>query len=92
MKYLALLTIVDAELNGRVRPDHLRYISALYEQGKVFQAGPFPDGSGGLVIYHNLDEPDLRALAEADPVITSGARTLTWIPWHVLELPIARES
>lgn len=86
MAYLAMLEIVDADLNREVRPRHLRYIAELYRQGKVLHAGPFADGSGGLVIYHNVDEDEARALAAHDPVIESGARRLTLIPWTILDL------
>ncbi len=88
MTFLAMLTIVDPELNQNVRPSHLRYISDLYRQGKVLMAGPFGDGSGGLVIYHNVEEAEAKELAEADPVVQSGARTLKLVPWTVLTLPI----
>lgn len=89
MYYLAVLTIVDAARNQQERPAHLRYISDLYEQGYVQEAGPFADGSGGLVIYQNVDENTARRLAEADPAVTSGARTLRLIPWKVLDLPLS---
>lgn len=88
MKYVALLTIVDAELNQKVRPHHLTYISELYEQGKVVMAGPFQDGKGGLVMYECETEEEAAQLAAADPVVATGARTLELRAWQMLDLPV----
>ncbi|MDQ0189601.1 hypothetical protein JI721_08965 [Alicyclobacillus cycloheptanicus] len=88
MKYVALLTIVDPELNQRVRPDHLKYISDLYEQGKVVMAGPFTDGKGGMVVYECDSEAQASELANADPVVKAGARTLELRAWQALDLPV----
>lgn len=88
MKYVALLTIVNSQLNQEIRPKHLQYISDLYTQGKVFAAGPFADGRGGLVIYECDTDEEAMDLATADPVITSGARTVEVRAWNPLDLPI----
>ncbi len=87
MLFLAILTIVNADLNRTVRPDHLRYLEECHRDGKVLLAGPFEDGTGGLVIYQNVDLTQARKLAQADPAVTSGARTLQLIPWAVLDFP-----
>lgn len=86
MMYAAFLTIRDPELNQAVRPDHLSYIAKLQQDGKVLLAGPFPDGSGGMVIYHNVTEREGLSLAEADPIIASGARDLKLLAWNPLDL------
>lgn len=88
MKYLAMLTIVDQELNQKTRPAHLKYASDLFEQGKVFAAGPFPDGLGGLVIYDCESDEEAKRLANADPAVTSGARTVEVRAWKTLDFPI----
>lgn len=88
MKYLAMLTIIDADKHKASRPAHLKYVSELYTEGKVFAAGPFPDGKGGLVIYDCESEEEAERLANADPAITSGARTLELRAWQTLELPV----
>jgi uncharacterized protein len=89
MLYVAMLTIVDQELNAKVRPAHLSYINDLYKQGKVVMAGPFTDKQGGMVIYKAESLEEARRLAEADPVVTEGARTLELREWSPLELPLA---
>ncbi len=89
MYYVALLTIVDAELNAKIRPDHLAYIDQLYRENKVLMAGPFTDGKGGLVIYRADSWEEAKQLAEADPVVAQGARTLELRQWKPLEFPLS---
>lgn len=88
MKYLAILTIVDEKKNFELRPLHLKYASDLYEAGKVFAAGPFPDGRGGLIIYECESDEEAQRLANEDPSVRSGARTVELRAWKMLELPI----
>lgn len=86
MTYVGLLKIIDPELNQKVRPRHLAYLADWRRQHKVIMAGPFVDGSGGLVIW-SADTPDeARQLAQEDPVVASGARELTLIEWQPLDL------
>lgn len=84
MKYAAILTIIDVEGNQRIRPAHLTYINGLRAEGKVTQAGPFADGKGGMVIYEADSLAEARALAEADPVVKEGVRTLELREWTLL--------
>ena len=88
MLYVAFLPIVDQELNAKIRPAHLEYINDLYRQDKVFMAGPFTDKQGGLGIYKAESLEEARKLAEADPVVVEGARTLELREWSPLELPL----
>lgn len=89
MKYVALLTIVDHEKNRESRPDHLSYLDNLYQQGLVHMAGPFPDGTGGLVIYQDVTEAEAKRLAAEDPAVTSGARTVELKLWEPLAFPLS---
>ncbi|GAA4718921.1 YciI family protein [Brevibacillus fulvus] len=89
MLYAALLTIIDQELNAKVRPAHLEYVDQLFRAGKVVMAGPFTDKQGGMVIYKADSMAEAQALAEADPVVKEGARTLELREWSPLELPLA---
>lgn len=88
MLYAALLTIVDQDLNAKVRPAHLDYINELYKQGKVVMAGPFTDKMGGMVIYKADSLQEAAALAQQDPVVVEGARTLELREWSPLSLPL----
>lgn len=89
MHYVALLTIVDAELNAKVRPAHLDYLDKLYKEHKVVMAGPFADKKGGMVIYRADSPEEAKALAEADPVVAEGARTLELREWNPLQFPLS---
>ncbi|MEF3310675.1 YciI family protein [Paenibacillus sp. GYB004] len=89
MHYVALLTIIDQELNAKVRPAHLDYLDRLYKENKVVMAGPFTDKKGGMVIYRADSPEEARALAEADPVVAEGARTLELREWNALSFPLS---
>lgn len=88
MLYIAMLPIIDQELNTKVRPAHLDYIDKLHQEGKVLMAGPFTDKQGGMVIYKAGSFEEAKVLAEADPAVTEGARTLDLREWSPLELPL----
>ena len=83
---IALLWIVDREANQRLRPAHLDYIARLRREGKVVMAGPFADGSGGMVIYRVESMDEARRLVLDDPVISGGARRFTLLEWTPLTL------
>lgn len=88
MLYVANLPIVDQELNAKIRPAHLEYINKLFQEGKVVMAGPFTDKQGGMVIYKADSLEEAKQLAEADPAVTEGARTLQLREWNPLSLPL----
>lgn len=89
MHYVALLSIIDADLNAKVRPAHLEYLDKLYKENKVVMAGPFTDKKGGMVIYRADSFEEAKALAEADPVVAEGARTLELREWSPLQFPLS---
>ncbi|MBE3597437.1 MAG: hypothetical protein IMX02_01035 [Limnochordaceae bacterium] len=83
---VALLWIVDAEANARLRPAHLEYVGRLYREGKVVLAGPFADGRGGMVIYRVASMDEAQRLVLDDPVVQGGARRFTLLEWKPLDL------
>lgn len=72
-------------------PDHLAYQREMEMQGKLRLAGPLSDPSGeemvgaGLIIYCAGTIEEARAMAEADPMHASGARSFTLRKWLVNE-------
>jgi uncharacterized protein YciI len=88
MLYVAMLPIIDQELNTKVRPAHLDYLNKLFQEGKVVMAGPFTDKLGGMVIYKADTMEEAKQLAEADPAVTEGARTLQLREWSPLHFPL----
>ena len=72
-------------------PDHLAYQAELERRGQLALAGPMSDESGdhmqgvGLIIYRAESFDAARAIAEQDPMHTSGARTFTLRRWMINE-------
>ena len=72
-------------------PDHLAYQAELEKAGNLAFAGPLSDESGdhmqgmGLIIYRADSLDSARAMADADPMHKSGARTFTLRRWMINE-------
>ena len=72
-------------------PDHLAYQAELERAGKLAFAGPMSDETGdhmqgvGLIIYRAENLEAAQALAEADPMHKSGARTFVLRRWLINE-------
>ncbi len=72
-------------------PAHLAYQREMEQSGNLVLAGPMSDDSGeqmqgvGLIIYRASSLEAARALAEADPMHASGARTFRLRRWLVNE-------
>ncbi|MTH99087.1 YciI family protein [Roseibium sp. RKSG952] len=80
----------DADIKGNLEA-HLAYQAKLERDGKLAFAGPLSDLTGedmqgeGLIIYRAASLEEAKALAEADPMHQSGARTFTLRRWLVNE-------
>lgn len=72
-------------------PEHLAYQAQLEARGVLAFAGPMSDETGehmqgvGMIVYRADSLEDARALAEADPMHASGARTFTLRRWMINE-------
>lgn len=72
-------------------PDHLAYQAKLEQTGALAFAGPMSDETGdhmqgmGLIIYRAANLEAARALAEADPMHRSGARSYVLRRWMINE-------
>lgn len=72
-------------------PAHLAYQAELEAQGSLAFAGPMSDETGehmqgmGLIIYRADSLEAARALAEADPMHKSGARSFILRRWMINE-------
>jgi uncharacterized protein YciI len=53
------------------------------KEGKIFARGRFVDGEGGLVVYIADSLEEAMDIAESDPLVTSGARTLDLHEWDM---------
>ncbi|MEL6206782.1 MAG: YciI family protein [Pseudomonadota bacterium] len=72
-------------------PAHLAYQAEQERTGALFLAGPMSDETGqemqamGLIIYQAASLEAARAIAEADPMHESGARSFVLRRWMVNE-------
>ena len=84
MKYFAaLLRMRDPAKSQSLRPQHLEFLERGEKEGRVFARGKFTDDAGGLIIYRAESFEDAREIAESDPYITSGARSLEIHEWDM---------
>jgi hypothetical protein len=81
MYVVAILPMRDTELDRIHRPAHEAYMAELRAARKIWAMGRFPDDLGGMAILQVGSLAEARELAEKDPFITSGARSLTLYPW-----------
>lgn len=74
------LDMTDAE--SAIMGDHVGYWTSLAADGTavVFGAVADPAGIWGLSVVEAESEPDVRALGDADPAITSGLATYEIYP------------
>jgi uncharacterized protein len=90
MKYFAaFLKMKDIEKNTSYRQQHVDFLTENENKGTIFARGRFTEGEGGLVIYIAESRADALKLAESDPYVTSGARTLELFEW---DMKVAQKS
>ncbi|EJL94303.1 hypothetical protein PMI16_00231 [Herbaspirillum sp. CF444] len=88
MKFINYVTYTDdKEKLAAHASDHRQYVKSLLDAGKLVLGGPFPDGSGGLLIYEVEALPEAQALRDRDPFAVSGVFVRSEIsPWLLLAL------
>jgi len=75
--------MADPEKSDRLRPLHKNFLVAREQEGKIYARGRFSDDTGGLVIYVADSLEEATALAQSDPYIVNGARSLEIHPWEM---------
>jgi uncharacterized protein len=84
MKYFAaFLKMKDLEKNASYRPQHLEYLLQKKNEGRIFASGRFAGNDGGLVIYKAESFDEAKKIAEADPFVVTGARSLELYEWYM---------
>lgn len=84
MKYAAIIEyIADVDRVTATRPRHREYLTALKASGRLFMAGPFPDGSGALIVYEAESPEVAERLLTDDPFHQDGVFQ-QWVirPWN----------
>jgi uncharacterized protein len=65
------------------RPSHRDYLRGLLATGELLSSGPYPDGSGALLLFRATDKETLAALLAADPFVTQNLiAEITTVEWH----------
>lgn len=84
MKYFAaLLKMKDTEKNQAYRQQHIDFLTRQEKAGTIFARGRFTEGKGGMVIYIAESIDEANKLAESDPYVSLGARTLEVFEWDM---------
>jgi len=73
--------IASIEEVQRHRSSHLDYIGAWHKKGKIFAAGRFLDGTGGMIIASVGSTEEAEEIARNDPYIAKRIRNFTIRPW-----------
>ena len=91
MLYAIIAQDVENSLENRLqaRPDHLKRLEALQEQGRLILAGPHPaidsedpgsDGFTGSLVVAEFESLDAaKAWADADPYVAAGVYGLVTV-------------
>ncbi|WP_067480563.1 YciI family protein [Nocardia amamiensis] len=66
------------------RPEHRAWLAGLLESGTLLSSGPYPDGSGALLIFRSEDAGALKNLLTQDPfareALIDDVRAVEWAP------------
>ena len=64
--------------------EHGRYMLSLYKRGAMRMAGGFSDDSGGAAVLNVSSIESAKAIADADPAVTSGLFVYELRPWRLV--------
>lgn len=82
--YVYILTIAVERSEYEVHlPAHLDYLQRLDADEALVLSGPFTDRRGGMVMIRAESEAAARAIAEADPLVSSGVDTYELRHWRL---------
>ncbi|MGW5573215.1 YciI family protein [Nocardia thailandica] len=79
-------TYTEATAAARLanRPEHRAWLENLVAEGVVLTSGPYPDGTGALLIFKYDDEAGLLDLLPEDPFsklgLVEAVRVVEWQP------------
>lgn len=74
---MAFFTVVwtytdDTELIDTARGPHGAYLKEQVANGAIRVAGPFEDGTGGVLVAEVADQAELKSLLDGDPYVEQG--------------------
>ncbi|WP_028478614.1 YciI family protein [Nocardia sp. CNY236] len=66
------------------RPAHRTWLAGLLTSGTLLTSGPYPDGSGALLLFRSASPAELQGLLARDPFAREGliddVRVVEWVP------------
>lgn len=81
MARFLLITTRTPRFQPDCLPAHFAYLDRLRAAGKVELSGGFADKSGGAYIVQAGSLAEAQAIADADPLHTTGSSTITVKEW-----------
>jgi uncharacterized protein YciI len=71
-------------------PTHLEWLQHIEDHNQLFMAGPLLSGpdvrmGSGIMIFRAADETEATSIANQDPFVTGGLRTLVLYRWRLNE-------
>lgn len=76
-----VLTMRNPDFDPSVVDPHYAFLASLRSRGLLVESGPFGDRSGGAYVIRAGSLEDATALAQQDPLYTSGASQVTVRLW-----------
>lgn len=77
-------TNATAEARLENRPEHRGWLNGLVDQGTILTSGPYPDGTGALILFQAADIETVTDLLPQDPFAKLGLiedkRVVEWLP------------
>ncbi|NMH95933.1 YciI family protein [Pseudonocardia acidicola] len=74
----------DTSVIDGARAGHGAYLKELVGQGKLKEAGPFVDGTGGVLVVEAAGQDELKTLLDGDPYVSEGVvvdqQVVEWKP------------
>jgi len=62
----------DVARRQEIRPSHREYLKSLLDSGKLYQAGPFGDDTGAIIVYEADDLAEVEEILTNDPFAQNG--------------------
>ena len=82
MKRYLVLAMRNPEFSDAVIAPHLEFLDQLRQAGQLEMTGGFSDRSGGAYVLLVESLAAAKAIAEADPLTTSGSSVVTVYEWN----------
>ncbi len=83
MRTFLILTTRTPHFDSENVARHFEHLDRLRAAGQLGLSGAFTDATGGAYVIIAATMDDARAIAAADPLVTSGSSTATVKEWNV---------